>query len=1111
MLFSKSKLTMPELSDSFLLNDRLRHLHTKMKSGKAAAISAPAGYGKTTLAISFFRHMEKNARVCWYRLEADDSNPSVFAVHLLETVFPSGKTEFEHKRERINDYTDVQASPIRTIAMLSQEMWEDDDNSSNKQTFIVFDDFQNVSDNDEIAGFIRLLLNDLPSCCSIIILSRKKIDVFTEKQKIDYNIIFIDTGDLSFSSKETEDILHHFHQKALDQRLLSEIAKRAEGWIIGILLLYRAITNNSLDALDHKKLGEKELFRYIAEEIFKSINDDSRDALTKLAILTDFSEFEAKAIFGIENVQELFSQNIELAMLFQTIHIEPAVTSEKSSKGTTGAVSFHAHSLLRDFLLFHLRKRFSSEEILGFQLKAAKYYIDCGAYDRATKHLVECEQSDEALNIVTKAGINMTLFGEVRQFKQWIKSFSDELISNNPILLTFKAITLYGERLEESEKLLLQALSILDANPDPELQIRITLTLAVLYLDRIKNTAAVKNAVNRISHELSGDYAYLKDKMKLLDVLEALADGSYAAAAVLCNNIRAEMLDEDYRVLLYNYTAISHYCQGELDRAERYMNTVLTLESVERVPFVQSISYGLAAFILLLKNEKERIIPLCTEILDLGEKSTDYYAAVRGYYILAYERYLSHDAGSAVEKLDIALDYLGCIGDKATAAWLRLLKRLWSKRPGEKHDTDKALEDLTIIRAAKPGLLVYETSLSICGAICRDSKKWEQAEHLLLEAIHESEKTGAKQALCGALFHLSKLYFAKGDDNSGRETLCHAMGIAAKHSYFMFLDIAMETLTEMALYAYRFGCHADFTVQLLERFYDKNTIKLLTSKVKTINESRIPAYVGSFLDDYKPNEQTDLHYSIKASLFGTPEISVNGKLIPDIEWKIKKARGIFEYLLFRTGKTIKREVLAEIFWPESNKESSSVSMRTTLYQLRKILTKYGIETAGPNALINETVEGLQINRNKKFEIDLHDFIQLNNLWRAQENTDKQAEILENMASLYRGDLLEDREYGEIAAFVREKCKGMFVDVCLHLYTIYLHNGAHDKAEDILNRALAVEPYDEQICLELIRLLIRRGMRNKAISLYAKFKKRFEAEIGVQVDGELATALNGVKS
>lgn len=1097
MIFSKSKLTMPELLDSFLLNDRMCQLHTRMKSGKATVISAPAGYGKTTLAISFFRYMEKKARVCWYRLEADDSNPAVFAAHLMETVFPSAKTEFEHKRERINDYTDAQASPIRTISMLSQEMWEDGDNSSNKQTFIVFDDFQNVSDNDEIAGFIRLLLNELPSCCSIFILSRKKIDFFTEKQKIDHNIIFINTRDLSFSAKETEDILHHFHQKALDLRLLSEIVKSAEGWIVSILLLYRAITNKPLGAVDHKKLGKEDLFRYIAEEIFKSVDDDSYDALTKLAILTDFSELEAKAIFGIENVQELFSINRELAMLFQTIYIE-----------TDRIVSFHAHSLLRDFLLFRLKRRFSADEILDFQIKAAKFYIECRAYDCAAKHLAQCERSDEALKIVTKVGIRMTLFGEFVQFRKWMETFSEELFANNPVQLSLKAITLYGEQPKESEKLLWKALSIFNADPDPVLQIRTATTLINAYLDRLNNMAGVKKAVNAIPRVLPEDYAHLKETMKLLDVFEAIADGNYARAAALCNDIRAEMLDEDYRVLLYNYAAIIHQCLGELDKAEQYLNTSLTFKNVGNTPITRAITYGLEVFTLLLKNERERIIPLCTEIIDLGEKSTDYYSAAKGYYMLAYERYLSHDTRSAMERLDIALDYLQRIGDKTTAAYLRLLKMLWSKRPGEKHNTDRALDDVAVIREAKTGLLVYETVLSICGAIYRDADNYEQAEHLLFESMRSSEKNEAKQVLCGTLFHLSKLYFRKGNDASGHETLHRAISIAAKHRYFMFLDISMETITEMALRAFRFGYHSDFAIQLLERFYEQNTVKRLTSKVKNINENRITAYVGSFLNDYSPEEIKGQLYSVKASLFGTPEISINGKVLPDIIWKIKKARGIFEYLLFCGGKSIKRETLAEIFWPESNKESSSTSMRTTLYQLRKMLAAYGVETAGMEALITETIEGFQINKNVLLEIDLHEFLQLNHLWRTEDSKDKQRELLESMLALYRGDLLEDREYGEIVAFEREKCRGIFIEACMHLYKLYMPEGLLDMAEDILNRALAVEPYDEQICLELIRLLTLRGMRNKAVLLYTKFKKRFEAEIGVQVDGKLSAALDG---
>ncbi|HYE82513.1 MAG TPA: hypothetical protein VEG39_10175 [Clostridia bacterium] len=93
--FLKNKLIMPELSGSFLLTDRLKRLHKNMDSCRAVTVCAPAGYGKTTLAVSYFsRQAAMPFRVCWYRLDPEVKNLSVFITHLAEAVFPSEAAEF---------------------------------------------------------------------------------------------------------------------------------------------------------------------------------------------------------------------------------------------------------------------------------------------------------------------------------------------------------------------------------------------------------------------------------------------------------------------------------------------------------------------------------------------------------------------------------------------------------------------------------------------------------------------------------------------------------------------------------------------------------------------------------------------------------------------------------------------------------------------------------------------------------------------------------------------------------------------------------------------------------------------------------------------------------
>ena len=89
---------------------------------------------------------------------------------------------------------------------------------------------------------------------------------------------------------------------------------------------------------------------------------------------------------------------------------------------------------------------------------------------------------------------------------------------------------------------------------------------------------------------------------------------------------------------------------------------------------------------------------------------------------------------------------------------------------------------------------------------------------------------------------------------------------------------------------------------------------------------------------------------------------------------------------------------------------------------------------------------------------------------------------------------------------RERCKMIFEDICLKLGFIYEKRGKLSQAESIFRHALVLEPYSEKICLELLQLLMGQGRRSKAVSLYYRFKKRFEQDLDINIDSRLTEAV-----
>jgi len=136
---------------------------------------------------------------------------------------------------------------------------------------------------------------------------------------------------------------------------------------------------------------------------------------------------------------------------------------------------------------------------------------------------------------------------------------------------------------------------------------------------------------------------------------------------------------------------------------------------------------------------------------------------------------------------------------------------------------------------------------------------------------------------------------------------------------------------------------------------------------------------------------------------------------------------------------------------------------------------------------------------------MHEFLRLNNeltgLSRHASNTeDRKSEILERMISLYSGDLMEGSDYGDLVLLERERCKSIFEDACLKLSSIYTKRGELRQAEEILRRAFAADPFNEDVCLELLKLFMSQGMRSKAVSFITALKSTYKKTTAFSYDG-----------
>lgn len=632
---------MPELPANFLLTERLEKLHAAMDASRVVSVCAPAGYGKTTLAVSYFnRRTTMPWRICWYRTNQEDRNLSVFIAHLTETLFPPDTALFVESRQVLQEYADGKLLPQQAVAMICQEMWFHHNRSATR-TFIVLDDFQNVSQTLEIRHIVSFLLDNLPPCCRFLILNRTNYQVFSEKQRLEQAVLEVGSEDLSFSLPEVNAYLSQSGQSPADQALAAYIQKKTEGWIAGVVILGQAIKiqGSDITALKQGLPGHEDvLFKYLSLEVLQTIDSDTQAALARLALLQDFTETEAVQIFGIMNIQELLVRSMGLGVFIRRINGDPVV--------------YRYNSLFREFLFQILTQRCSAEQLAELHLKAAAYYLGTEAYDRAADHLLKYGNG----------------------------AISKDTLEDNPLLHIYRARLLPTDRQEEMLEPLKKLLGIFHKDHKPGMYFHVATVLIYIYICG-NNMNGLNQMTSNLSWQLEMSCQELKNTLAILDMVQSIARERFPVAAAQSESVPYELLPGDSQGLYLVLSAIIYHCLGKLDEAEHCMEAALVLRTYKNSEPARGFTLLFLGIVLSLKNNKDRLPSLIAEIIAIGEKYNYDYLTATGRRLAAWERYLCFDTKAALKMLDYAVFHFRRMNNQVMAAACRLLKHLWSVQP----------------------------------------------------------------------------------------------------------------------------------------------------------------------------------------------------------------------------------------------------------------------------------------------------------------------------------------------------------------------------------------------------------------------------------------------
>ncbi len=509
--------------------------------GPLTLVTAPAGFGKTTLLAACIR--ECDLRVAWLSLDKNDDQIEAFLRYIISALQSVDDALGGNALQLLADIQ--QFSPEAVLTSLLNDL-----DSITEPVILVLDDYQFLS-HPAIHKGMRFLLEHCPPSFHLVIASRSDPPLLLSRLRARAQMVELRAADLSFSETEAAQFLNEIMGLQLDAGSIAVLEKRTEGWVTGLQMAALSMRNHQdvHGAIAAFSGTNRYILDYLLEEVLASQPAETQRFLLFTSVLAHFSAPLCDAVLGLEADENPARQT--LAYLEQAnIFLVPLDMERRW---------YRYHHLFADLLQTRLKQTFSRAEINTFHQRAACWYQKNGFAYEAIHHASLIPDDEWVERLIEQNYMEMFQRRDSASIRAWTGALSKDVILKSPKLSIHEAMSLsWIGRLHEADFLLKKAeQSLQGKEPTPE---RKALLGHLAYVQS-RVTAmqgdyqqAIQLCHTALKHTLPENQALLGGIGVMLGYAYFLAGDFESAARVL-----AETIDSGVRVGAVN-TTIGAYC-----------------------------------------------------------------------------------------------------------------------------------------------------------------------------------------------------------------------------------------------------------------------------------------------------------------------------------------------------------------------------------------------------------------------------------------------------------------------------------------------------------------------------------------------------------------------
>lgn len=853
----RTKLRLPLARPGMIARPRLQARIAEGLRGPLTLVTAPAGFGKTTLVATCVAGC--GMPVAWLSLDRDDNQAGRFLRYLVAAVHEADP-EIGGEAAQLASAA-FQAPPEAVLTSLVNDL-----DAANGEMALVLDDYQFLN-SPVVHEQVAFLLDHCPQTFHLVIATRSDPPLPLARLRARAQTVELRAADLSFTRLEAAQFLNDSMGLGLDADAVTLLAERTEGWIAGLqmaaLALQRTLSTRGRDDADSFIQAfagtNRFIMDFMLEEVLAREMEEVQTFLLQTSILTRLCGALCDAVTGAAGGQAML-EGLERRNLF----VVPLDDERRW---------YRYHHLFADLLQTRLQHQAGPERVAELRSRAAAWCEQDGQVAEAVNYALAAHDYPRAADLIARYWHIVTSSGEVETVWSWLIALPQDVIKRSaPLGIACCWVLWLRGQIGVIEPYLGDAEHALNAqaategfvrdgalSPDLPMQIAILRSIVARYDNDFETAVALaEHALSllpaNLPPQVDGQLRALV-YLALASAYDGVGDLDRSAAAyaelirlsrigVSATGISATFLFSGTLRLLGRLRTAETACRDAL--------AYLQAQGMSRLPAAGIVHVAMSE-VLVEQNDLEAAEAHLAQGLEIGKWSGRLDAVRNAAYALSRLRYARGDTAGALAAIQEAGAAVGEPQPPLVRAELLALKARILARQGVLNEASQCAEESVRLSGRDRGRVGGMVGLAAARVLVAQGTPAEAVVHLT-RSIATAEQAGRLGAVLELRILRSLALVRQGDARAAEADLERALALAEPEGYVrIFLDEGkpMQMLLAQWLAHAEHGRLRDYAVRLLSQF-DVELSEVATAPDKIVS-------TGGLIEPLSQRELEVLH------------------------------------------------------------------------------------------------------------------------------------------------------------------------------------------------------------------------------------------------------------